>query len=41
MGHDLPAPLRDTFVEAIRRTASSAGRVRGAARPGSGGPQGS
>jgi pimeloyl-ACP methyl ester carboxylesterase len=24
MGHDVPAPLRETFVEAIRRTASSA-----------------
>jgi len=32
MGHDLPAELRETFVEAIRRTASSAERSRDAAR---------
>jgi hypothetical protein len=32
MGHDLPADLYETFVEAIRRVASRAGRVSGQAR---------
>jgi hypothetical protein len=32
MGHDLPRELYDTFVDAIRRVASRAGRVGAAAR---------
>ncbi|MDX6300144.1 MAG: hypothetical protein QOF53_1358 [Nocardioidaceae bacterium] len=40
MGHDVPGPLRETFVEAIRRTASSAGRAADADRARRGGPRG-